>query len=371
MRIGVLKCQDDPIVAATPTTTQKWVGKEVEVMIEKGAGERAFFSDESYLAVGGELTDRETVLKSSDILITGSKLKDSDLDKIPEKTLLIGIFNPRMEKELVSVFNNSKILPFSLELLPRTSIAQSMDVLSSLASLAGYKAIIAAANLLPGYFPMLTTAAGTVPPAKVLVLGAGVAGLQAIATARRLGAVVEAFDVRSAVKEEVKSLGAKFIEVEGSNEDQSAGGYAVEQSEEYIAKQKQLIHEKAMKSDVIITTANIPGKKAPTLIEKATVEAMNPGSIIVDMASATGGNCEYSVDGQTVNIGGVQIIGDSKLALSLPREASKLYSTNIFNFINHMSKSGQLDVDLQDEIVNNTFLGNPEILQESETEKVS
>ncbi len=369
MRIGVLKCLEDPLVAATPVTAGKWIKEEIEVILEQGAGERAFFPDKLYEEVGVKIVSRKEVLTSSDIVITVSSLDDSDIALMPEKTKLVGIFNPHINTELVSKFNNSQILPFSLELLPRTSIAQSMDVLSSLASLAGYKAIIAAANLLPGYFPMLTTAAGTVPPAKVLVLGAGVAGLQAIATARRLGAVVEAFDVRSAVKQEVQSLGAKFVEVEGSNEDKDAGGYAVEQSEEYIQKQKALIHDRAVKSDVVITTANIPGKKAPVLIEKATVEAMSPGSVIVDMATATGGNCEYSKDKETVEVGGVSIIGNSKLAVTLPREASKLYATNLFNFIKHLNKS-EGEIDLTDEIINRPFLGNPEILQVEEPVKV-
>ncbi|MCR9252006.1 MAG: NAD(P) transhydrogenase subunit alpha [bacterium] len=369
MRIGVLKCLEDPLVAATPVTASKWIKEENEVIFEQGAGEQAYFPDEVYTEVGVKVVSRDEVLQQSDIIITVSSISDADLKMIPEKTKLVGIFNPHINTDLVSKFNNSHILPFSLELLPRTSIAQSMDVLSSLASLAGYKAVISAANLLPGYFPMLTTAAGTVPPAKVLVLGAGVAGLQAIATAKRLGAVVEAFDVRSAVKQEVESLGAKFVEVEGSSEDKDAGGYAVEQSEEYIKKQKALIHEKAMKADVVVTTANIPGKKAPVLIEKATVDAMSPGSVVVDMASATGGNCEYSKDKETVLVGGVSIIGDSKLAVSLPREASKLYATNVYNFIKHMSKS-ESGFDLTDEIVNQPFLGNPEILQTEEPVKV-
>ncbi len=245
---------------------------------------------------------------------------------------------------------------FSLDLVPRSSIAQSMDVLSSLASLSGYKAVVSAAELFPGYFPMMTTAAGTVPPAKVLVLGAGVAGLQAIATAKRLGASVEAFDVRSAVKEEVESLGAKFVEVPGSVEDKAAGGYAVTQTPEYIQKQKELIHERASKADIIIATANIPGRKAPVLIENRTVEAMKPGSVIIDMASASGGNCELSKDNDQIEINGVKILGDSRLFHHLPKEASRLYSTNIYNFLKFVLKEGVEGIPYEHEIVQKTLI---------------
>jgi NAD(P) transhydrogenase subunit alpha len=275
-------------------------------------------------------------------------------------TLIIAQFDTRSHPERKEQLAATKLWPFSLDLIPRTSIAQSMDVLSSMASLAGYKAVLESANLLPSYFPMLMSAAGTIPPAKMLILGAGVAGLQAIATARRLGAVVEAFDVRSAVKEEVQSLGAKFVEVEGAKEDQAAGGYAVTQTEEYQAKQRALIHERASKSDIIITTANIPGRKAPVLITADTVKAMKPGSVIIDMASATGGNCELTEDQKTIQVNGVQIVGNSNLADGLPRDASTLYANNILSFFRYICPEGPEKMDFSNEIVAATYLGAPQ-----------
>jgi NAD(P) transhydrogenase subunit alpha len=235
-----------------------------------------------------------------------------------------------------------------------------MDVLSALASLSGYKSVLKAADHFPGYFPMMTTSAGTMPPAKVLVLGAGVAGLQAIATAKRLGAVVEAFDVRSSVKDEVQSLGAKFIEVPGSQEDASAGGYAVKQTEEYIQKQKQLIHESAVKADVIVTTAAIPGRKAPLLIETTTVEAMKHNSVIVDLAASTGGNCALTQDNAVIEKHGVTIIGNSRLYDQMAAQASLLYSNNVLSFIKFVFKEGFEGIPYDNEIVSKTLLAQKE-----------
>ncbi|MEZ4686686.1 MAG: NAD(P) transhydrogenase subunit alpha, partial [Bacteroidia bacterium] len=240
---------------------------------------------------------------------------------------------------------------FSLDMVPRTTKAQAMDVLSSMATAAGYKAILSAASHLPKFFPMFMTAAGTVPPAKVLVLGAGVAGLQAIATARRLGAVVHAFDVRTAAKEEVLSLGAKFVEVEGAKDDAAAGGYAVEQSEEYQRRQNELVQEFASKSDVVICTAQIPGRRAPVLITEDTVKKMIPGSVIVDLAASTGGNCALTENDSIIQTHGVTIVGDSNLPASIPLDASKMYGKNLINFFKESLQEGAISFDFENEIL--------------------
>ncbi len=255
---------------------------------------------------------------------------------------------------------------FSLDMLPRTSRAQSMDVLSSQANIAGYKAVLLAADRYPRYFPMFMTAAGSIPPAKVLILGAGVAGLQAIATARRLGAVVEVFDTRPAVKEEVMSLGAKFIEVEGAADASKAGGYAVEQNEEFLQKQKIKIAESIAKADVVITTAQIPGKKAPVLITTEMMEAMRKGSLIVDLAAATGGNTELTKNNETVNHNGVSIIGNSFLASQMPYDASKMYGKNILNFLQLIiDKEGKLNLNFEDDLVKGSCIThNGEMMKE-------
>lgn len=235
-------------------------------------------------------------------------------------------------------------------------MAQSMDVLSSMASISGYKATLEAARLLPRYFPMMITAAGSLKPARVLVLGAGVAGLQAIATARRLGAMVEAFDTRSAAKEEVLSLGAKFVEVEGAAEDKGAGGYAVEQSEDFLKRQRAEVQARAMKADVIITTAQVRGRKAPVLVPASTVEQMRQGAVIIDLASSTGGNCELSKDNEVIVHNGVTVYGNSHLSALMPQDASTLYSNNLFNFLKYLMKDGELDLRLDDEIISGALI---------------
>jgi NAD(P) transhydrogenase subunit alpha len=242
-------------------------------------------------------------------------------------------------------------------MIPRSTRAQAVDVLSSMATVAGYKAVLVAASSLPNFFPMFMSASGTIKPSKVLILGAGVAGLQALATARKLGAVVEVFDVRSAVKEEVLSLGGKFVEVEGAKDEASAGGYAVEQTEEYKKKQGELIQQHAIQSNVVITTAQIPGKKAPVLIQKSTVESMKPGSVIIDLAASTGVNCELTKDGETVVHGGVTIVGNSNFASTTPSDASKMLGRNFLNFLNlFLDDEGKLNLDVEDEIVRETCM---------------
>lgn len=268
----------------------------------------------------------------------------------------VAVFQPLGRPDYVSTLLALPITTFSLDLVPRTTRAQSMDILSSQATAAGYKAVLLAANQSTHFFPMFTTAAGSIPPTKLLVLGAGVAGLQAIATARRLGAVVHAFDVRAAVKEEVQSLGAKFVEVEGATEDAAAGGYAVEQSEDYKQKQQQAIHDHAVKSDVVICTAQIPGRQAPILLKRETVEAMTAGSIIVDMAASTGGNCAVTENEATINHKGVTVMGYSNLPATIPTDASKMLGKNLVNFLQLIIKDGSIDLNWEDDIVAGTCL---------------
>jgi len=361
MVVGILKSSNSPISPLVPEIGKKYVKHDYKVMMEEGCGLQAHFPDAAYFEVGVSINAKDEILKSADIILTDASIDPKQINQASEGAIIIGRFNPLVNKEFVKSLQGEKRLFFSLDRVPRTSIAQSMDILSSLASLSGYKAVILAAEKYTGYFPMMSTAAGTVPPAKVLVLGAGVAGLQAIATARRLGAVVEAFDVRSAVKEEVQSLGARFVEVEGSQEDSGAGGYAVEQSDEYIKKQKQLIHDRALNADIVITTANIPGRQAPLLIEKYTVASMKPGSVVIDLASASGGNCEVSEDGKEIKIGDTTIIGNSKLYETAPREASRLYSTNLYNFTKFLLKEGIDKLPMEHEIVMNTLLNQSEL----------
>lgn len=356
MTIGILKCTKENLVAMVPQVVSKLIKSGYSILIETNAGENSGYSNKLYQEADAKIVSRIDILISSDIILTGVGIEAEDIHKIKEDTLLIGKFNAKVASKMLTNLKYSEAKVFSLDLLPRSSIAQSMDVLSSLASLSGYKSVIVGANEFSGYLPMMTTSAGTIPPAKILILGAGVAGLQAIATAKRLGAVVNAFDVRSSVKEEVESLGAKFIEVADSVDDKSAGGYAVKQSEDYIHKQKELIHETAIKADIIIATANIPGSKAPVLIENKTVKEMKPGSVIVDIATASGGNCELSKDNDNVIINDVAIIGDSILYNKMGKQASLLYSNNIHNFLKYILKDGIENIPYNSDIVSNVLL---------------
>ncbi|MCV9389416.1 NAD(P) transhydrogenase subunit alpha [Reichenbachiella ulvae] len=356
MIIGVLKCTEENLVAMVPKVVSKYQKGDFEIMIETGAGAASNYPDDQYEELGVKVAPRKEVLAQSDILLTVFGINIDELDQVKKEAMIIGKFNGRVESELLTALKQCEANAYSLDLLPRSTIAQSMDVLSSLASLSGYKAVVLGADNFGGYLPMMTTSAGTIPPAKVMVLGAGVAGLQAIATAKRLGAMIEVFDVRSAVKEEVQSLGAKFIEVEGAQESADAGGYAIQQSDEYIAKQKELIHQTAMKSDIVITTANIPGRQAPLLIEEKTVKAMKAGSVIIDMATASGGNVALSKDNETVEIEGVKIIGDTKLYNHMGAQSSFVYSNNIYNFLSFVLKEGKDNIPYDNEIVKNTLL---------------
>ncbi|MBT8283739.1 MAG: NAD(P) transhydrogenase subunit alpha [Flavobacteriaceae bacterium] len=355
MIIGILKEQADNRVALVPKTLKKFNVEHTEFRIEKGAGSLASYPDEKYEKYA-TVTDRESVLKQSDILVTINPIPEKELKLIKKGALLVAIFSPFNNSELIAHIKESGLHASSLDMIPRTTIAQTMDILSSMASIAGYRAVLLAAMESPGFFPMMITAAGSIKPSKVLVLGAGVAGLQAIATARRLGAIVEAFDVRAAAQEEVESLGAKFVEVPGAIDKRDAGGYAVEQTAEFIERQQQEVQKRAASSDVVITTAQILGKKAPVLLTKETVDQMKPGTIVIDLAASSGGNCELSEPGKTVIHKGVKIIGNSNLASEMPRDASFFYSNNVASYLKLLIKEGELHLDLNNEIIEKTIL---------------
>lgn len=371
--IGILKeSEGENRVAALPEITAQLVKMGFEVMVENGAGERAFASDEDYNSQGAKTVDKDTVLSSSDVILKIISLTKEEIDKLKSGAVVLAILQPFFNTETVYHLLDRNITGFSLETIPRTTRAQSMDVLSSQATVAGYKAVLLAASNLPKFFPMFMTAAGSITPAKVLILGAGVAGLQSISTARRLGGVVEAFDTRSAVKEEVQSLGAKFVEVEGAKDEASAGGYAVEQTEEFKQKQRQVIHDHAVKSDVIITTAQIPGRKAPVLITKETVAGMKNGSVIVDLAASTGGNCELTKNNETVVSGGVKIIGNSNLPSTVPFDASKMFGKNVLNFLKLILNEGKINLNFEDDLVKGTCIThNKEIINQKLKESLT
>lgn len=355
MTIGLLKEPDhENRVALLPESVNTLVGLKTELLVEKGAGERAFTSDEQYTESGASIADRSKVLQA-DVIVGINPPSAKEIKSLKQEQVLTCVFNPLGNKALVEDFMAQKLTSFSLDNIPRTTRAQAMDVLSSMATVAGYKAVLLAAGHSPRFFPMFMTAAGSIIPSKVLVLGAGVAGLQAIASARRLGAVVEAFDVRAAAEEEVKSLGAKFVKVEGAKDDSDAGGYAVEQTDEFKAKQQALIQEHARKSNIIICTAQIPGRKAPLLITEQTVKDMAAGSVIVDLAASTGGNCEVTENDKTIQSHGVTVIGDSNLASTMPLDASKMFGKNVVNFTKLMiDGEGNLNLNWEDDIVANT-----------------
>ncbi len=356
-KLGIPKELNDRRVGMVPAVATKLLKSGVSISIENNAGVEAGFDDASYPE---EVTaeSRANILSNSDIIITVHPIPKSEWGSINPKAILISLFQPYADQAISGELKEKGFTAFSLDMIPRTTIAQSMDVLSSMAAIAGYKAVLKAAELLPRYFPMMITAAGSVKPSKVLVLGAGVAGLQAIATAKRLGAMVEAFDVRKAAKEEVQSLGAKFIEIEGAKDDVGAGGYAVAQSEDFIKRQQAEVQSRASKSDVIITTAQVRGRKAPTLLPADTVRKMKPGSVIIDLASSTGGNCELSKDGELVLVNGVQILGNSNLAADMPQDASLLFSNNVNNFVQLMIKEGELNIDFTNEILKSSCITN-------------
>ncbi|HOK26127.1 MAG TPA: Re/Si-specific NAD(P)(+) transhydrogenase subunit alpha [Bacteroidales bacterium] len=356
MIIGILKEKNNENrVAMLPGEVQAVRKLGIEVMVERGAGERAFAFDGDYVSAGATAGDRNEIIGKSDLLVSVNPPIDDKITDFKNGQILCCIVNPVENREWLEKARVQGLTVFALDLIPRTTRAQAMDILSSMATVAGYKAVIHAASLLPKFFPMFMSAAGTIKPAKVLVLGAGVAGLQALAIARKLGAVVEVFDVRAAVKDEVKSLGGKFIEVEGAVEDASAGGYAVEQTEEYKRKQQEMIQKHAAAADVIIATAQIPGKRAPVLILKDTVMKMKPGSVIIDLAASTGGNCELTQNGKMIEVNGVKIIGKSDYPSDMPTDASKMFGANIVNLLKILvDREGKPVLDFSDEIVTGT-----------------
>jgi len=347
-------------VALIPDTVAKLVKQGLEVWVEAGAGEQAFFSDEAYAAAGAKIiSDPDTLWGEADVLVKVSPPKERDgrheVDMLREGAILIGFVNPLGNPGLAQRLAQRRITTLSMELIPRTTRAQSMDALSSQASVAGYQAALIAAAAAPKFFPMLTTAAGTIAPAKVLIIGAGVAGLQAIATTRRLGAVVEAFDIRPAVKEEVQSLGAKFVEVKLDENTVAEGGYAKEISEVSKQKTQQAIADHVKISDVVITTAQVPGKKAPLLVTEEMVAQMKPGSVIVDIAAEQGGNCACTQAGKDVRYNDVTIIGPINLPSSTPIHSSQMYAKNILTLLQYLiNKEGVLQLNFEDDIVNST-----------------
>lgn len=353
MIIGILKEQaGENRVSILSDTAAALIKLKAEIWFEDGAGNNAFDKDENFTKAGASAHTRIEILSTADIVLSINPLQSKELDKLKANAILLGTFQPLSNEKLVQECLAKSITLISLDMLPRTTRAQAMDVLSSQANIAGYKAVILAAAAYPHYFPMLMTAAGSVAPAKVLIIGAGVAGLQAIATARRLGAVVEVFDTRPAVKEEVMSLGAKFVEVEGAADASKAGGYAVEQTEEYKKRQQERIREAIVKANVVITTAQIPGKRAPVLIHKEMLDNMKAGAVVVDLAAATGGNCEMTQENETVVYNNVTIIGNCNLASTVPADASKLYGKNVFNFLKLLiNEEGNLHLNFEDELV--------------------
>ena len=349
MQLGFLK-DNEPRVSITPSSLEKFISLGHKVSIEKNAGILSGYSDSEYKKA--KFYSRKELIKNSNVILCVNSSSLGMLNDYKGKVLISNFSVDPNREELKKEIKKNKILAYDLSMIPRTTIAQSMDILSSMAGLSGYKAIIKAAELLPKIFPMTITAAGSIKPVKVVVLGAGVAGLQAIATAKRLGAKVEASDPRQAAKEEVLSLGAKFIEVDGAVEDKTAGGYAVKQSKEYLEKQKEEVSKRLVQADVVITTAQVFGSKSPVLISKDIVEKMNSGTVIIDLASSTGGNCELTEDSKIVDYNGIKIVGNSYLASELSHDASNLYSNNVYNFINYIIKDNEFIHD-DDDILKN------------------
>jgi H+-translocating NAD(P) transhydrogenase subunit alpha len=333
-------------VAVVPEVAAKLKALGVRVLIERGAGTAAHFPDALY--TDAEFSDAAAILASADVLLKVQPPSLAEVAALKKGAIVIGFMQAYARPDLVRALQQLGVTSFAMELVPRISRAQSMDALSSQASAAGYKAVLIAANTLERFLPMLTTAAGTIKPASVLVIGAGVAGLQAIATAKRLGAVVEAYDVRSATKEQVKSLGAKFIETGVSAE--GAGGYARELTAEEKSRQQEVLDARIAASDAVITTASVPGRAAPRIISQAAVERMKPGSVIIDVAAEQGGNCELTKPGETVVHGGVKVLGPLNLPASLPYHTSEMYSRNLFNLLKPAIAKGELAIDWNDEV---------------------
>jgi NAD(P) transhydrogenase subunit alpha len=355
MQITVLRETEvgESRVALLPESVKKLTAMGVGVAIESGAGMNAGAADEDYSAAGASLSsDPAALAASADVLVCVNRPNDQTIVQLKNQAVVIGFLRPLDDPESLRSMLEQRVTAFAMELVPRTTRAQAMDALSSMATIVGYKAVLLAADRVPRMFPMMTTAAGTVPPAKVLVLGAGVAGLQAIATARRLGAVVEGFDIRAAAGEAVRSLGAKFLEVKlDGAQTEDAGGYAREVTEEVMDRSRELIARQARQVDCIITSAQVPGRPAPLLVTEEAVKGMKRGSVVVDLAGSTGGNCAVSRPGENIELNGVTVMAPLNLAATIPVHASQLYSRNITSFLSLMIKDGALNVDFGDDII--------------------
>ena len=356
MRAYILKESESELrVSASPDSVKKMVELGISVNIQTTAGQNSNFSDESYKANGAEIFNNTSEISNADIIIKVNKPSDDEISSMKEGSLFIGSLDPYNSRETLNKLRDKGVTSFAMELMPRITRAQSMDILSSQSNLAGYKAVIDATYLFNKAMPMMMTAAGTIAPAKVMVFGAGVAGLQAIATAKRLGAIVSATDVRMAAKEQVESLGGKFVMVEDdeTQDAETSGGYAKEMSDEFKAKQAKLISDTLATQDIAICTALIPGKKAPILISEEQVRSMKPGSIIIDLAAESGGNCECSVAGETKEVGGVHVVGSKDITSTISEDASALFSKNILNFLTLLidSESKSISIDWDDEII--------------------
>ncbi|MDX1631821.1 MAG: Re/Si-specific NAD(P)(+) transhydrogenase subunit alpha [Thermoanaerobaculia bacterium] len=343
-------------VAATPETVRRLTKAGFELAIETGAGARSFFSDEAYREAGAETASAADW--TADVVLKVAPPTPQEAHALGPETLLVGFVSPHQNLEAVRALRDGKVSTLAMELIPRITRAQSMDALSSQASIAGYKAVLLAAARLPKYFPLLMTAAGTIKPARVVVMGAGVAGLQAVATAKRLGAVVEVSDIRPEVEEQVESLGGRFIELPMEETGEGEGGYAKEMGEDFLRRQREIVSEHVAAADVVITTAQIPGKPAPMLVPREMVERMAPGSVIVDLAVSTGGNCELARPDEEVDHEGVKILGIANLPATMPRDASALYARNVQNLILELTdeEEGAISLDLDDEIVDGALL---------------
>ena len=355
MNIVVLRetAKGEARVALVPESVVKLVGSKAKVLVESGAGLGSARTDDDYLQAGAQTSsDRTTLLQSADILVCINRPEAADYQALRTGAIVLGFLRPLDEPKALEPALDNKLTTFAVELIPRITRAQAMDALSSMATVVGYKAVLIGADHIPRMFPLLMTAAGTVPPARVLVLGAGVAGLQAIATARRLGAVVEAYDVRAAAGEQVRSLGANFLEVDlGGIKTEDAGGYAVELSEEAMSRGRDLIAEHAKTADVVITTAQVPGRRAPLLMTEAATAGMKRGSIVIDLAGSTGGNCAVSKPDEVVERDGVTVIAPTNLAATVPVHASQLYSRNVTAFLSPIIKEGEIKLDMTDDVV--------------------
>ncbi len=336
-------------VAATPETIERLLEQGHSVVVESQAGQAASFPDSQMEEAGAEIV-QEIAWPDVEALLKVGPLSSDDVDKLPRGCLVIGLLDPYMHPEAVARLAERGVTSFALELVPRITRAQSMDALSSQASIGGYKAVILAATRLGRYFPLLMTAAGTVPPAKVVIIGAGVAGLQAIATAKRLGAVVEVSDIRPAVKEQVESLGGRYIEAPETEAAEDEGGYAKEMGEDFLARQRELLAKHIAGADVVITTAQVPGRAAPLIVSREMVEGMKPGSVIIDLAASSGGNCELTRNGEEVIHNDVLILGPSNLPATMAHDASTLYARNILALIEHITPEGNLTIDPEDDV---------------------